>query len=133
FSKDWNPFMYLSTSILEPIIDNPYNLSITRIISWEYWNKDFGPNTGYLADAFANFGYFGMFLFSIMLSMLLKVLDSISVNLPTNFAPTLIIMPAIALTNSALFTTLLTHGFLVVLFALWVLYGLLERKNNRKT
>ena len=131
FSKPQNPFVLLSNSVLAPFIDYPYDMPITRVISWEYWDRDFGPNVGFLGDAYAQFGFFGMFLFSFILGLFMRILDSVGGKLDNHLVAAMIAVPAMALVNSALFTTLLTHGFISALFVIWM-FRRISRKEGIK-
>ena len=131
FSRLENPFVMLSNSILAPFIQYPYDMPITRVISWAYWGRDFGPNVGYLGDAFEHFGFMGMFLFSVILGLFLHAVDSVAGRLPSNIVAAVIATPAMALTNSALFTSLLTHGLIPAAVLLWLLRFLEERRVKR--
>lgn len=128
FSQPEHPFVMLSNSILAPFIRYPYDMPMVRVIAWAYWGRDFSPNVGYLGDAFAHFGFMGMFLFSIILGLFLRVVDSVGSRLPTNLVAAVIATPAMALTNSALFTSLLTHGLIPAVVLLWLLRAIKERK-----
>jgi len=123
FSQPEHPFVMLSNSILASFVSYPYDMPLTRVISWTYWGMDFSPNVGYLGDAFAHFGFMGMFLFSIILGLFLRVVDSVGSRLPTNLVAAVMATPAMALTNSALFTSLLTHGLIPTVVLLWSLKG----------
>ena len=121
FSQPHNAFVMLSNSIFKSFLHYPYGaIRITRVISWAYWGKDFGPNVGYLGDAFAQFGFLGMFLFSIILGVFLRIVDSVGEQLPDNLVAAIIVTPAAALANSALFTSLLTHGLFLAGILLWL-------------
>ena len=130
FSQPENPFVMLSNSILAPFVRYPYDMPLTRVISWAYWGRDFSPNVGYLGDAFAHFGFMGMFLFSIILGLFLRVVDSVGSRLPTNLVAAVMATPAMALTNSALFTSLLTHGLILATILLWLMGRVLERQTS---
>jgi hypothetical protein len=130
FSQPENPFVMLSDSVLEPFVRYPYDTPVTRVISWAYWGRDFSPNVGYLGDAFAHFGFTGMFLFSIILGLFLRVVDSVGSRLPTNLVAAVMATPAMALTNSALFTSLLTHGLIPAVVLLWLLRFVVERRSR---
>ncbi len=130
FSRTENPFVTLSDSILSWFVKYPYDMPVTRVISWAYWGRDFGPNVGYLGDAFANFGFMGMFLFSMILGAFLSIVDSISSHLPENLAAAIIAVPAMALVNSALFTSLLTHGLILAVVLIWLLRSIVERQSR---
>jgi len=121
FSQPGHPFVMLSNSILAPFLSYPYELPVPRVIAWAYWGRDFWPNVGYLGDAFAHFGFMGMFIFSIILGVFLHVVDSVGGWLPANLVAAVIATPAMALTNSGLFTSLLTHGLILAVIVLWLL------------
>ena len=130
FSQPEHPFVMLSNSILAPFVHYPYDMPVTRVISWAYWARDFGPNVGYLGDAFAHFGFMGMFLFSLILGLFLRIVDSVGARLPANLVAAVVATPAMALTNSALFTSLLTHGLIPAVVMVWLLRAVAERRTR---
>ncbi|BAY83951.1 hypothetical protein NIES267_34450 [Calothrix parasitica NIES-267] len=119
FSK--NPHVFLSNSLLSSIFDYPYDIKVPELISYTYLNSYSNANAGYLADAYAHFGFAGMIIFSFILAVVLKILDSIGIFLPVNIPSAIITIPSMSLVNSALFTTMLTHGFILALITIWVL------------
>lgn len=123
-----NPKVMLSNSIFSWLIDYPYSLPITRVISWEYFNSDFGPNVGYVGDAYAHFGFWGVLVFSVGLALLLKVIDSLSQDVPVPVVAGVIALPVMALINSAFLTTLLTHGLLLSTLLVWCLRAVYKRR-----
>jgi len=127
FSRPENSFVMLSNSILAPFIQYPYDAPIPIILARTYWGIDFWPNVGYLGDAFAQFGFVGMFLFSMILGVFLRIVDSVGSRLPTNLVAAMLATPAMAVTNSPLFTSLLTHGLIFSLVMLWLLRGVVRR------
>lgn len=122
FSQPGHPFYALSDSILRYLIQNPYGMPMPRVIALEYWGREFWPDVGYLGDAYGNFGTPGMFLFSMVLGLFLRAVDSLTKHLPSHFVAAAISLPAMTLTESALFTSLLTHGFILTALTLWVLH-----------
>ncbi len=120
FSK--NEFVYLSHSILKFFLDYPYQLNPPHLIADIYFNDpQMGSNNGVVSDAYMNFGFPGFIIWAVLLTIILKLLDSCSKEVDIRVAVAAIAMPAITLTNSALLTNLLTHG---VLLALLILYFL---------
>jgi len=116
-----NQLMYLSQSILGFVLDNPYSMRVSNMMGELYYgNPSTSVNTGYLADAYMNFGAPGVLIFSFLLGVLLVVLDSIAKKSDVTLAVAVTAVPMISLVNSALLTTLLTHGFLVALLVLWL-------------
>jgi hypothetical protein len=124
FSQPGHPFVLLSNSILAAFSEFPYPRPVTSMISWEYMRVEAGANVGWLADAYSHFGYAGMVGFSVVLAFLLKLVDAVSVRVPLSVACGAVAVPAISLVNSALLTSMLTHGFLAALVGLWALGSL---------
>lgn len=115
-----HPHVLLSNSVLSWIFSYPYNDQLMHVVSQYYWGQDFSPNVGYLGDAYAQFGVAGMFVFSLILGLLLKLVDSVGKE-DVSLSQAVIVIPGLALLNSALFTTLLTHGFIISILFLWII------------
>ncbi|WP_316571707.1 oligosaccharide repeat unit polymerase [Neobacillus sp. YIM B06451] len=114
--------MKLSHSFLSFLFENPYNspTPVDVIASVVFNNENFNPNVGYLGDAFSNFGFMGIIVYSITLGVVLKMLDSVARHVPIYFSAPLIVIPSMALINSALPTSLVTHGILFEITAIWL-------------
>ncbi|RKY92952.1 hypothetical protein DRQ15_00820 [candidate division KSB1 bacterium] len=132
FSQPEHPFYMLSDSILKPFIENPYGQPMVSVIAHAYWGREFWPDVGYLGDAYGNFGFLGMFLFSAILGVMLCIVDSIGSRLPPHFVAAMISMPAMAITESALFTSMLTHGLIPAVLVLWILNTLEARQTRAR-
>lgn len=92
--------------------------------SWAeaYFNKpEMNANNGIVADAYMNFGFAGLILWAILLAVILKLVDTFSKGKNIKVAIASIAMPVIAFTNSALLTTVLTHGVFLALILLYLL------------
>lgn len=136
FSKVTNEHLFLSNSILKSFMTYPYNDLFTRIIALEYIGKEANANVGYMGDAFAHFGQYGIYGFSIVLGIITNIIDRVSVNMPVSLTMGIIAMPSLALVNSGLLTVMLTHGMLFALLMLWRLSMLenrasIEREGTR--
>lgn len=116
-----NPKIMLSNSILSAFIEYPYNNKIVNLISLTFLGTDGNANVGFIGESFAHFGFIGIMLFSSILGIVLKLLDDVLKRLPIALSGTVIAIPAFALTNSGLFTVMLTHGFLVAILFLWLI------------
>lgn len=121
FSRPDHPKYMLSESILKGITRNPYDMPMVHVIALNYWGRYFWPDVGYLGDAYAQLGLLGMFLFSIMLGFVLRMIDNLYKHLPINFVAAVLAMPAMALAESALFTSLLTHGLIYAALMIWAI------------
>jgi hypothetical protein len=124
------PHTFLSQNLLKGVVDYPYLIDVPYIIGREYLGSaDADANANMWADAFANFGAIGYFLYLLLLWLVLKIIDNISAYKNNYFVYTLLAMPVFSLSNSALLTTMLTHGLLVAVLLICLLpreYALTE-------
>ena len=118
----------LSNSIFSWIFKYPYNMPVTRVISWRYFGSDFGPNVGFVGDAFAHFGLAGIIIFSALLGFVVKMIDIMSKDVPVSIAVGVVALPAMSLVNSAFLTTMLTHGMLLSFLMIWCFRWYFSRK-----
>jgi hypothetical protein len=121
FSK--NEYLYFSEGVIGKIFDleYPYELNIQNLISKIYFGDvNSAANTGYIADAFANFGILGMFLMTLLLVAIFILIDSLSKNLGKEFVVGLSIFSILGLNDLGLLTTLLTGGLLLLLIILYL-------------
>jgi len=123
FSK--NKLMYLSESKLGfGLVKNPYdkyNMSSANIMGMLYMdNPEQHMNTGYLGDAYMNFGILGILIFSFLLGLIFVIADWVSRKINISVAIGAL-MPAIhKFINGSLFSTMLTGGLLLGLFVVWL-------------
>jgi hypothetical protein len=89
----------------------------SQIALYAYHSTVGAPNANIWADAFANFGYPGVVSFTLVLAAFLWFYDRLAQHVDLKDATALLIASALSLTNSALFTSLLTHGMLLALVA----------------
>lgn len=108
-------YLYLSHSILSPFLDYPYTLNPPKLIGLSYFGSaDQAANTGIVADAFMNFGAFGVILWAALLSAVLVIVEKVSYGRRKALVYPLIILAFYNMLNGAFLTSLLTHG---VIFA----------------
>lgn len=116
-----NQLLLFSEGIIGKIINisSPYNMRVANMIAGVYYNQpNMASNTGYLSDAFANAGVFGVIIISIILGVILRLIESLNIDMRITLA--VIIMPIFALVNGALLTTILTNGLLVSVVVLYL-------------
>jgi hypothetical protein len=120
-----HPKMMLSHSVLRGSFDNPYGAGPPTIIGSVYFPQ-WGAyaNANLWADAFANFGIWGVFAFTLILGVVFWFYDSITLDLDLRLAALMLAMPSLSLANAGLLTCLLTHG---LGFACVVMYYLPNR------
>lgn len=116
-----NEHVQLSNSIFSFFVENPYNTPIPLLIGKEYYDRsDMWVNTGYLGDAYMNFGSAGMILFSILLAIILLFADSISKEIDITIVLCTLLICSFNLINGALLTTMMNGGFLLGLLILYL-------------
>lgn len=116
--------VYLSNSILSSFITYPFEYGYTYMISlYLFGNTITNCNNGFLATSYMHFGYFGIFLFSIIVGLLLWIADILIANrMPLWLGISILLVPFYALfTSSDLFTAMLTHGIIVAFIILLVI------------
>lgn len=106
----------MSNSIFSSIIPYPYDSDPADIIgSLYYISGETHANSGFFADGFTNFGYFGAILWTVIFAFLMKLQDIVSMNKPIYVTAGCFALYITIFTNSALFTSIMTHGFVVAL------------------
>jgi len=105
-----NPKSKLGDGILKNFVDYPYTQPVARVIGSRYFNANASANANLWAYGFAAFGYPGMFLFAMLLALLLWVVDSIAAGRDPRLIAMMLAIPGMTLSNTSLFTALLTHG-----------------------
>ena len=118
-----NSLLFLSQhSIFQFFSNYPYDIDIAHLIGKTYFNRpDCNANNGIYADAYMNFGFIGLVLWSALLAIILKLVDSFSKNKNIKITIAAIALPVITLINTSLSTVLLTHGLLLALLLLYLL------------
>lgn len=116
------PKAYLSYSIFRTLVEYPYDYLPPSLIGRTYFNSpDTFANASAWADAYANFGYIGMFVFAAVLGMVLWLFDCVTREDNFVLSCILISVYGFVFANSALLTTILTHGVWLALLILALL------------
>lgn len=122
-------FVFLASSRLGSLIDYPYELSPPYLIGQVYYNDpDISANTGIYGDAYMNFGFAGMVVYSFILAIILRLIDICARGADPKIGAAAISVKAISLTNGALTTVFVTGGLWL---AILILY-LLPKEHNSK-
>ena len=101
----------LSASFLAFLGPAPYDLAPPYLIGAVYFKAPSeDANANVWADAFANFGFAGILAWTIVLGLVLIILDSAGSGRDLRITGAMGGLMAIALSNSALQTTIVTHG-----------------------
>jgi len=124
-------FTFLSQHhIFKNLINYPYHFNPPCLIGKTYFNNpQNSANNGIVSDGYMNFGFMGMFMWAIVLSFILKLIDNFSIgkNIKMTFA--IIAITTLSIRSSSLLTVLVTHG---LLFSLLLLYLLPKENLNKK-
>jgi hypothetical protein len=115
------PKTHLAYGIVGKILGTSGAVSPTRQIATYVYHSSGAPNVNLWGDAYANFGQFGVFFFTLILAAFMWYYDRLAHDIERGAAIVLLVGPALSLANSALFTCFLTHGLLLALLviALW--------------
>jgi len=112
---DGNP-IYLSHSVLSSLSDYPYSQEPAFLMGdYMFGKPNMSCNTGIIADGFMNFGHIGSILFIMLTAVIIKFIESLNID-KTYFG--IIIAFVMLFLNSALLTSMLTHGGLFFLLIL---------------
>lgn len=116
-----NEFVYWANSVLKSVVNNPYNSGIAQTIGAYLGNSDMAANTGFLASGFANAGYLGIVVYTLMAIILFNIINQLSRNNDKYFVMTIMFPVILTLFKSSdLLTTLFTHGLLIAIITLWM-------------
>ncbi|MFD9628588.1 hypothetical protein [Peribacillus muralis] len=129
-----HPKALLSYNILERFIDPVYDRSPPYIIGTEYFGRQqMAANANMFADAFANFGYIGFFMYTGVLSVLLWIYDSLTEDVKwRRFGTILFVIPAWCLADTSLTTAFVTGGMVFTFLIMYALPGADSQKGVNK-
>ena len=117
-----HPLFFLQHSIFGAFVEHTYALPPALTIGQAYFgDSTMNANANVWADAFSNFGFLGMFIYAIILGFILQVLDKVAESKDLRTSILLMVMPSISLSNSALLTSLLTHGMGLAILLIYLL------------
>jgi oligosaccharide repeat unit polymerase len=107
-----HPKHHLSHSFLGWLTQSNYVDAPPTLIGRVYFPESTPNANAHLwADAFANFGFAGIFVFSVVLGLFLVGLDALGRGRDMRVAGPMLAIAGMSLASSALFTTMLTLGF----------------------
>ena len=113
-------------------IKSPYEYTIPQEISKYLYKAEvpFNANTGYLADSFANGGYVGLLLISVILIVFIYFLDCLSYKISRPLAISSSFFIFMILNDGAFQTTILTGGSWLLII---IYFSLSKKKHLRIT
>lgn len=114
-----NPKAMLGHSVFSSVAPTNYYVTPAFIIGEHVFGRETtSANANVWADAFANFGVIGILVFSVLLSGVLWLFDSVSRVHGLQFGTAFIAISAFSLSDTGLMTTLATHGLLLAILLL---------------
>jgi hypothetical protein len=126
-------FTYLAESkLVSYLMDWPQQASPAKLVGMYFFNPNNHANENFWSEAYANFGFYGMFLYTAILLMLLKLYDGMTENRDFITSCFLIIPVALTLTSSGLPTTLLSGGMICLYFLVFLIPVNPEKKATKQ-
>lgn len=119
FSK--NPYALFSDNLLSYFIPARYSLPIPRVIGEAYFgNIATNANTGIWATGFAQLGYLGIVLFSMLGGVILSFIDSITIPNRSVMGSVISMLIGLIWSQTGLHTSILTNGVGGLLLGLYL-------------
>lgn len=130
----YHPLVFLSDSILKIFINPQYPLPTAMIIGLNYFqDANANANAGIWASGFANFGYVGVIITSIIAAVILRIVDSIADTNRYVVGCVVSLMIGIAWTEQALHTSILSSGIIVLIIGLYLCPSVMLPTNSAET
>lgn len=126
-----NEKLFFSESAVGRIfnIDSPYNQAASYIIGGTFGNA----NTGFLGDAFGNAGFPLMLVYSTIIALIFKIIDSMSQISQESYKYTaFLVYSVIILNDTGLLIGLLTSGISILLIFMYIYSSSENKLNTRK-
>ncbi len=102
-------------------IEYPYgSMSAGRVVAKNLLNSDSNNNTGYLAYAYDDLGYIGIFLAGILIAFIFKLFDLCITRENQKWMTAVAVYPVICLNDTPLLQWLLGGGGAVFFILLWI-------------
>jgi hypothetical protein len=105
-----HPQYHLSHSFLSWLFSSPYHVDAPLLIGAVYFHQGTDANTSFWADAFANFGFGGIVVFTVVCGIALLALDAVGRRRDARVAGPMLAIAGLSLGSTGIFTTLLTQG-----------------------
>lgn len=88
-------------------------------------------NTGILADSYAELGILGIFLIAIIAGMMFALIEKIAYDLPDYVILGMLAYPVVMLNDNPLLTNLLTNGWIIDIFMIFLFEGAVKKQNPK--
>jgi hypothetical protein len=101
---------HLSHSFLGWLFTSPYSVDAPLLIGSVYFHQGTDANSSFFADAFANFGFTGIIVFTVVCGIALLLIDAVGRRRDARVAGPMMAIAGLSLGSTGFFTTMLTHG-----------------------
>lgn len=128
---DTHPTYSLSHSVLRAFVEQPYPVTPPDLIGHLYFQEGVSANANFWADGIANFGLIGLFLATLATGAILILFDRVSVGRSVVVCGSLLGAASLALTNSGVLTSLLTHGLGLAAVMVWLMPPQVDRHDRQ--
>jgi oligosaccharide repeat unit polymerase len=117
-----NPHVMLGHSVLKGFVTYPYAVEPAYLIGDFYFgHANMSANANLWADGYANFGYAGFLLVSLILGCWLWLLDSSAQGRNRKLMVLMVGIPSLVLADTALLTSFANHGLLLLLLLIYLM------------
>jgi len=125
--------LYLKESILTYVgYSSPYSKPFFFIIGKIYYKDDFTQaNTGTTGDAYAQFGMLSLLLYPLLTIFVFKLLTILGKKIDERIVFFIMFLYVFNLLNGGFFTVLLTNGFLLTLFVVYLFSSIESKKSTQ--
>lgn len=115
-----NQLIYWSNSFLKFFIEYPYDLPLTKLIGKYLGSPLMAANTGFIASGYAHAKYFGILLYTIIVTLIMNIINILAQKKEKYFVYSIVFIPLTTLfISSDLITTLFTHGLMISIIVLF--------------
>lgn len=126
--------LYWSGSFLSNLIQYPYSEPYVAEIGYQLFGDDTKANNGFFASGYANAGYPGVIIYTLILGLLIRIIDLLAIsNIPIWVTLSITLIPIHSIfTSTDLLTGILTHGLVIAMLIL-LIYSNHSYINHLKT
>jgi hypothetical protein len=119
-----NPYVIFSNGILSSVFKYPYSEQVPLLIGAGRYGAGSEPfvNAGYIASGYMQLGVAGVFVYTILIAIIMKLFDTFTVGrMPVWLGTVVMAVSIFQLVNTDLTTAIMTHGIAINLLALWMI------------
>ena len=117
FFYNMEHFYWSSSRLTMGLVEKPHSLNAPNLIGLHYFgNNQMSANAGWVGSGYANAGLLGVMIYSFLIGLGLKLLDSYAIYLGSRFVIPVFFVPVAAiLASSDITDIILTHGLAVLI------------------